>query len=313
MRLTRRELLLTPVALSAASGVETYVYKRAGACEIKADVIGGAPGLKAPVLLYIHGGALISGSRTSLAASRPEQTALLRQAGFVIVSIDYRLAPETKIPGILEDVRDAWDWTRRECPRFGGDPERIVVMGGSAGGYLTLVCGYLLRPRPRALVSFYGYGDILGDWYAKPDPFYLRQPAVSRQEAWAAVGREPVAEPPPGSNRGRFYLWCRQQGRWLHEVGGLDPAKDRARFVEWCPRFKAGRGYPPAILLHGDKDTDVPYEQSTDMAAVLARLGVEHEMVSMPGLGHGFDRDMKNPDVSAAVARAVGFAARHVR
>ena len=74
--------------------------------------------------------------------------------GFVIVSIDYRLAPETKLPAIIEDVQDAWRWLRQEGPkRFGIDPERMAAAGGSAGGYLTLMTGFCLKPRPRALVS----------------------------------------------------------------------------------------------------------------------------------------------------------------
>ena len=94
----------------------------------------------------------------------------LIDAGYVLVSIDYRLAPETKLPAILEDVRDAFAWIRKDGPRlFGAEADRIVVLGGSAGGYLTLMSGFLIEPRPKALVSYWGYGDIAGDWYSRPD------------------------------------------------------------------------------------------------------------------------------------------------
>ena len=103
------------------------------------------------------------------------------------------------------------------------------MLGGSAGGYLTLVSGYLVTPRPAALVSFWGYGDIAGPWYSQPDAFYRRQPLVSEADARAAVGTEEIAAPPEGNRRSRFYLYCRQNGLWPKEVAGIDPGKDRSR------------------------------------------------------------------------------------
>src|SRR3954452_11894474 len=149
--------------------------------------------------------------------------ALLKD-GYVVVSIDYRLAPETKLPVILDDVRDACRWVRERGPKlFGIDPEKLAVMGGSAGGYLTLVTGYRVEPRPRALVSFWGYGDIAGAWYSRPDPFYRRMPLVPEKEARAAVGGAVLSESSGKNDRHRFYLHCRQQGTWPREVAGLDP------------------------------------------------------------------------------------------
>ena len=74
--------------------------------------------------------------------------------------------------------------------------------------------GFLVEPRPVALVSFWGYGDIAGDWYARPDEFYRQQPLVAETEARAAVGKTVIAEPAAGSRRDRFYLYCRQNGLW---------------------------------------------------------------------------------------------------
>ena len=118
-------------------------------------------------MLWVHGGGLVHGRRRGL----PEdQRRLYLQSGYVVVSIDYRLAPETKLPGILEDLGDAWAWVRGHATEIGGDPERIAVVGQSAGGHLALAAGQRLRPAPRAIVSFYGYGDLAGGWYAAPDP-----------------------------------------------------------------------------------------------------------------------------------------------
>ena len=117
---------------------------------------------------------------------RPKSTL---DAGYTIISIDYRLAPQAKLNDIIEDLVDAYRWVRIDGPKlFRIDPNRIAVVGHSAGGYLTLMAGFRLNPRPAALVSFYGYGDIAGDWYSRPDPFYSRQPAVPKEEAYQAVG-----------------------------------------------------------------------------------------------------------------------------
>jgi acetyl esterase/lipase len=287
---------------------QTITYKTVGDCAIKADVYGAARGEDRPVAVWIHGGALIMGDRRGI------DRALLAEllgAGFVVVSIDYRLAPETRLPAILDDVRDALAWVRAAGPReFGGDPDRLVVLGGSAGGYLTQVCGYLVRPRPRALVSFWGYGDIAGDWYSKPDEFYRRQPLVSEAEARAAVGTEEISEPPRGNERFRFYLYCRQNGLWPKEVAGHDPDTEPKAFDTLCPIRNVSAEYPPTLLIHGTKDTDVPHEQSVLMERELSRHGVPHELISLEGAGHGLG-GVDKAVVDEVYRRVLEFLGRH--
>jgi acetyl esterase/lipase len=270
---------------AAPTEPQTFVYKKVAGCEIRADVFGVPAGGRKPVAVWIHGGALISGSRRLAPDSRLLRSLL--DAGFVVVSIDYRLAPETKLPGIIEDVRDAFRWIRATAGTLRIDPDRLAVCGGSAGGYLTLMTGFAVSPRPKALVSWWGYGDIVGPWYSRPDPFYLRQPAVTREEALSAVGTAPISEVPPGNKRGRFYLYCRQQGLWPKEVSGHDPATEDGWFTRYCPLRNVTREYPPTMLVHGTADTDVPYEQSKLMAGRLANAGVQHKLVTVPNGDHG--------------------------
>jgi acetyl esterase/lipase len=289
--------------------VETHVYKSVGGFDIRADVIRpSAPAKASPAIVFFHGGALIFGTRKHV---NPDEIDRFLDAGYAVVSADYRLAPETKLPGIMEDVADVFAWVRREGPRaFGIDPERVAAMGQSAGGYLTLMSGYWVRPRPKALLSFYGYGDIAGKWYAEPDPFYCQEPAVAREEAFACVGNEPLSE--PEKDRWPFYLYSRQQGLWPKLVAGFDPATERAGLDKYCPLRHVTADYPPTILLHGDADTDVPYQQSVLMAGELSRAGVTNELVTIPGGPHGFDGEMSNPVASAAVDQAVAFLDMHV-
>lgn len=298
-----------PFAFGTEVSRETFTYKTAGACEIKADVFNASPRERRPLAVWIHGGALIMGDRRGIDGTLLGE---LTKAGYVVVSIDYRLAPETKLPAIFDDVRDAFKWVREEAPkRFGARSDRISVLGSSAGGYLTLATGYLFEPRPAALVSFWGYGDIAGPWYSRPDAFYRRQPLVAEAEARASVGTKEIAEPPPRNQRSRFYLYCRQNGLWPKEVSGLDPDTEPKAFDRFCPVRNVTGDFPPTLLVHGTKDTDVPHEQSVVMDRELARHRVAHEFISVAGAGHGLG-GVDDARVAAIHERVLAFLNRYM-
>jgi acetyl esterase/lipase len=255
---------------------------------------------------------------------RPYLEAYL-EANFTVISIDYRLAPETKLCEIIEDVKDAFQWIRDRGPtEFMIDPHRIAVVGGSAGGYLTLMTGFCVKPRPAALVSFYGYGDITGKWYAEPDPFYLGMEIVPKDEAYSAVGEKPLSESSfsteRGARRGKFYLYCRQNGLWCQEVVGYDPLDQPEKFTRFCPVKNVSVDYPPTMLLHGDRDTDVPHAQSLMMAAELEHHGVTHALRILKGQGHGFEGVLVDgewqrndaPQVAKALGAVLDFLETHV-
>jgi len=298
---------------SAATGPETFVYKRVGDLEIKADVyrpegVGGSR----PVLVWIHGGALMSGRRESV-DGHPLKEAVLARGG-VVVSIDYRLAPETKLPEIIGDVEDAFRWLRERGPElFAADPGRIVVAGSSAGGYLALVSGYRVHPRPRAVVSYWGYGDLIGDWYSKPSTHARhRRNFLSRDEAYALVSGPPVsnASDRPGQGGAKFYEYCRQQGIWPREVsGGWDPVADAEKYFPFMPLKNVTKDFPPTLLMHGIKDTDVPVENSVMMAAALKEHGIEHKLITDPDADHGSNW---SEEARAAIHRAaIEFVVTH--
>jgi acetyl esterase/lipase len=139
---------------------ETYCYKAVDGCHIKLDVHGVRRDEVRPVVVSIHGGALIMGDRGGIDRAL---LGALAGAGFVVVSIDYRLAPEAKPPAIVEEVRDACRWVREQgSGLFRIAPDRLAVMRGSAGGCLTLMTEFQAEPRPKALIPFRGYGDVAG-------------------------------------------------------------------------------------------------------------------------------------------------------
>lgn len=304
-------LALLLACLAAQDMVKkAYTYKEVGGLRVEVDVHRPDTEEKRPVLVWIHGGALIMGSRGSVPGHLLQ---LCRKEGFALVSIDYRLAPQVKLPEIIEDLKDALGWVRgkgAELARL--DPSKVVVSGGSAGGYLTLMAGVVADPKPAALVAFWGYGDVDGDWYTKPSEFYRRRPLVPREEALKGLGETAVAAPPDQAQaeaRSRYYLYLRQNGLWTREVTGLDPGAGLDRF---CPARSVTAAYPPTLLVHGTEDTDVPYDRSMDMVRSLERAKVAHELVTVPGAGHGLsgvDRKL----VEEANARAHDFIRRHLK
>jgi acetyl esterase/lipase len=264
---------------------QTFTYKTVGSTAIQADVYR-TPGTdQRPVLIWIHPGALILGSRAMLPEDQRDR---FISAGFIVVAIDYRLAPETKLPDILQDVVDAHHWVRERGPAlFGGDPVRFATVGASAGGYLALMAGSRVRPRPKAVVAFYGYGDVSGEWYSRPDTFYAALPRITREAAYSSIGQQAITEGSLG--RYDFYVYCRQTGLWPREVVGFDPDTEPAKFAPYSAEQLVSPEYPPTLLLHGDRDVDVPFKMSERMAGILARERVQHQFIRLQGFNHAFD------------------------
>jgi acetyl esterase/lipase len=290
----------------------THTYKQVGDLAIRADVLAFAGERPRPVVVWIHGGALIMGHRESIPRWLQDAAS---ESGWVLVSIDYRLAPETKLSEIIADVEDAFRWVRDQGPKlFHADPAKIGVAGGSAGGYLTLTSGFRVQPRPQVLVSLWGYGDLVGPWYSTPSPHPRHQTSkLSRDEAWKQVSGPPVSDSRDRKgDGGAFYQFCRQTGGWPQAVsGGWDPHKEPEKFHAFMPLVNVTREYPPTLLIHGDKDTDVPYEQSVLMDAALTKHGVEHKLLTIAGGEHGLAgvEKAKSDEVYQA---AVAFLRKHL-
>jgi acetyl esterase/lipase len=141
-----------------------------------------------PAVLLIHGGSWQRGSRSEMAKFAERFAA----AGYAVYNVDYRLAPEHRYPAQLDDVRAAFEWLHAHARSLSIDPDRIAVMGYSAGAHLALMLGLSDpdgHPRPAAVVAgaapsdltayphspvlaalIGGSGDVLPDAYAEASP-----------------------------------------------------------------------------------------------------------------------------------------------
>ena len=302
------------LATGAPPAVRTYAYKQVGPLAIRADVYQPtATGHLRPVVVYMHGGSLINGHRQAV-ENHPMLPALLA-AGCVVVSIDYRLAPETKLPALIEDIEDAFRWVREKGPAlFGADPERIAASGGSAGGYLALIAGYRVKPRPKVIFAEMSYGDLIGSWQLSPSvhqPHYTDS-HLNEAEAWQQVSGPPVANDRDRNGDGSaFNDFIRRSAQWPKAISGWDPRTEATKFTPYLPLRNVTREFPPTILIHGEKDSDVPATEPKAMLAELTRHGVESRLILLPGTEHGF-RGGDSAVTAAARAEAVKFILKHL-
>jgi acetyl esterase/lipase len=289
----------------------TVTYKQAGGVDIKADVYATPATAPRPAVVWIHGGGLINGHREQVSS---EVRDFARANGFVLVSLDYRLAPETKLPAILSDLEDAFRWLRGEgAKQFEVDPQRIAVTGGSAGGFMTLASGFRVQPPPRVLLAFWGYGDFLGEWASGPSPYPRHnEKKISAEDAARHSSGKPVADARERQGDGAaIYIHGRQTGSWARDVTGLDPRGEPEKFTPLLPVKNVSAKYPPTVLVHGTADTDVPFEQSQIMVREFEKHGVRYEFLPVQGGEHGLGGG-KPEDIAEAYRKAFEFVKREL-
>ncbi len=299
-------LITAPLLAQVTAPIEvtTFTYKRLGDLEIKLDVHRPADEVLRPLAVWLHGGALINGGREGIGPARR-----LLDHGYCVATIDYRLAPETKLPEIIADLEDAFRWLRKHGEeRFHADTSKIAVIGGSAGGYLALTVGFRVDPPPTVVVAYWGYGDLVTEWMTAPSP----HPAHNSRGPISLKEMEAIEAGPPIANAkdrkldgGPYYATTRQLGVWSEKVAGFSET-DVEKFYPYMAVKNVTPAYPPTLMIHGTEDTDVPHEQSEMMAREFEKHGVPFEFISVEGGEHGL-RDAKKEAVDAANAKMVPF------
>lgn len=247
---------------------ERRIAGAAGAPEVTLYIVNAAAGRSRPALLHIHGGGHVMGSAR---AAVPNLQELARQLDCVIVSVEYRLAPETRFPGSIEDNYAGLRWVHANAAELGVDPRRIAVMGESAGGGHAALLALAARDRGEVPILFQMLiYPMLDDRTGSSRPV---PPHIGNFVANAEANR---------------FGWRSFLGR---EPGGADvpPAAVPARVADL-------RGLPPAFIGVGGIDLFV--EEDIEYARRLILAGVPTELLVVPGAYHGFD--FLAPDSNAA-------------
>jgi acetyl esterase/lipase len=234
-----------------------------------------------PLVIFLHGGSWTSGSKREAAhfADFPGVLAMLAQRGFAVASVDYRLSGEARFPAALQDIKAAIRFLRANASRYGIDPNRVAVLGASAGAHLGAMSAFTgedmefdppgmanadQSDRVQAFVGWYGLYD-LGSMF--------RQSTTPAQGESAA----PVEAPSPL----RFF-GCTADGCPPGVIANASPVN----FVD--------KNDPPTLLIHGSDDTSVPPKHSVELDKKLKVAGVSAKLVIIDGISHdwlGKDRE----------------------
>lgn len=207
----------------------------------------------APVYVYFHGGGWTSNtSETDGVTHRA-----MADAGYVGFSINYRLCTDDSPTWdkAIEDCADAMRWIVAHAEEYGGDPDRIVIAGESAGGHLALLytgmvtSGALDAPAPAAVCALYPVVDLA--WTSEHGSFIVPTPGIVER-----------------------YIG-----------GSLDEYPERVAAVS--PLNYLTANMPPTLIVHGAKDTLVTVDGSREYAQELTDLGVKNQLVVIPYCNHG--------------------------
>ncbi|KAF4864921.1 Methylphloroacetophenone synthase [Colletotrichum siamense] len=296
---------------------------------INADVVypETSDGSPAVVLLHYHGGFLIVGDRYSFLPYWLVHACASR--GWVFVTPDYRLMPESTAHDAVQDAADAYKWAWSSLPEILGRPVgSISLAGSSAGGYLALSTTVSAIKKPNALLLIYGMLDPSGTRYTTAGKNIFDRPLIETGpilEAWpmrktSGEDRKPVSAYPIGdpATDPKFAL-----ASALHidaifpdYMAGL-PGLARqiaAEGITAVPEqhrqlfpldFGNLRGLPPIMLLHGANDSAVPLECSTTAADKLKESGVGVLTEFPTNAQHGFDARAGDVNIETSAGDAV--------
>ncbi len=219
------------------------------------------------IVINIHGGGWNHGVKES-------QTGFSSffKAGFAVANMEYRLTGQATAPAAVEDARCALIYIVKNAKALNIDPNKIVVMGGSAGGHLALMAGMLANNhlfdkncagteniKVAAIIDKYGITDVW-DW---------------------AYGKN---------------ITSKSAVKWLGEK-----ATDEGFAKSVSPLNYVAKTNPPILIVHGDADPTVPVQQSQELYKRLQEAGVKSQLIIVPGGLHGKFEKEKNTEINKAV------------
>lgn len=212
----------------------------------------------APVLIFIHGGAWRSGKRSDYLRYLIDYA----KKGYVTATISYRLVKQAPFPAAVQDVNCGVKWIKSHAAEYGIDPERMALVGGSAGGHLSLMVGYggqeslfnqdcdeQTDSRVKAVIDLYGPVDLT-------TPYAI------------------------GTYQTQDFL-------------GTTYDKDPDLYRMASPKTFISPDAPPTLIFQGTIDSLVPVSQSDSLAVWLSKAGVPHDYHRLKGWPHTMDLAVK--------------------
>ena len=232
----------------ARTGMQTdIVFASAGGTNLTLDAFVPQGEGPFPTCILVHGGAWMNGTKTSYITPLFEP---LSKAGFTWFTINYRLAPQHRFPACIEDVESAIRWVKTHAPEYKADPQRIALIGESAGGQL---------------VSLAGVRAYDGTRVAAVVPFYAPHDMALRVKQ------------------------CPSAPAWVEPLFGVKELNDAAwqALRDASPINQIRPGLPPYLLIHGTKDDKVPFEQSLGFQEKMRAAGNSCDLIAIEGGSHG--------------------------
>ncbi|MDQ6786356.1 MAG: alpha/beta hydrolase [Acidobacteriota bacterium] len=217
-------------------------------------------------IVVVHGGSWSGGARSDF----PEWNRWLARQGYAVFDIDYRIAPQPNYLSATGDVKCAVGWVKRNAARFNISPDKIVLLGRSAGAHLALLAAYSANdaripsscPNPeinenvRAVVSFYAPTDLIWSFDNPANEFVID-------------GQKTLSQ----------FLG-----------GSPDESNEiRQRFLLASPNSHVTRETPPTLLIHGGQDQLIKSENMNLLARQLEQADVPHKVLFVSYAQHGFD------------------------
>lgn len=263
-----------PIEVKGNFNRNTLVYKRVDDIELKMDLWYPLEDKNSyPLVLFAHGGGWLSGTR-----NQPKNSSwcrFLAKSGFVVASIDYRYGYKNNMGDILRDYGDSLVFIKENSETLKIDTKRILLMGLSAGGYLSLMYGaYYTQKRNRdkmegirGIVSYYAPADLL-------DVFTREAPSL-----FAKVATLTTLKTNP---------------------------KNKDAYLRYSPLERISKRMVPTLIVHGKQDLVVPFGSSVKLAAKLKENGLNYKMLVHPKGGHGFEvvlRDIRTVNILKSTVR----------
>ncbi len=246
-------------------------------------------------LIYVHGGGWAYGRRN---IGKFPYFRQLSAQGHLIMDIDYTLNPKTSVPGMAMDVKRAIIWLKTHADRYQIDPHRIILVGQSAGGHLSLLAAYTgnyLGLQPDGVRSDTSVKAVIS-YYGPPDMAALHDDIEARFRVMEARQMARRVQLTGG------YIGERRRLRSIAGLVGGTVADVPEMYRLISPITYVDADCPPTLLIHGTHDLLVSHREVERLLVALRQNKVPSVYVPLPGCDHSFESVLPRVSPSAQTA-----------